>query len=322
MVLTSLIAGLLMSFIPPADSALVAKEVGLRNVTHYVGHGQYSGIAFLGGTQYAVVHDKLNGGGIVYFSFRINADGTVGPVSKMVPSGTAASKVSGLDNEGVAYNPTRGLLYVSAESDQSIREYRPDGTPTGRRFAVPADLGADKIKGNNGFEALTYNAYTERFWTTTESELKADAAHPGRLVLQSFGPYGEPGERYYYQMDAPSKTASQAAAANAYVHGVPALAALDDGRIIVMEREVFARLKSLSAFSIIKLYVVNPADGAATLKKKLLLEFRTSGLNLANYEGMCIGPILPDGSHTLVLIADTQDGKGWADEYIKVIKFK
>ena len=43
-------------------------------------------------------------------------------------------------------------------------------------------------------------------------------------------------------------------------------------------------------------------------------------MSLANYEGMCLGPTLPDGRRCLVLIPDSQGGKdGLTSEYVKVI---
>lgn len=306
-------------------------ETGFADVTASVGVGEYSGITYISGTQYAVVHDKLNGGGIVLYNITINDDGTVGDVSKSIPTGTSSSAVTDIDNEGIAYVPgSPGTLFVSAEAEQSIIEYDLDGNPTGRSLTIPADMAVDKISSNKGFESLTYNATTELFWTTTESELAKDAAKPGLLRLQSFGNDLKAAGRYLYQMDVPSKTSEEAAAATSYVFGVPALAALDDGRIIVLEREVFVASgsvmeKAMNSFTTMKLYVVNPsADGSGILRKTLLTSFSTQPLssNFANYEGMCVGPTV-SGSKTLVLIPDSQNGSsGLTKEYVKVITFK
>ena len=306
-------------------------ETGFANVTASVGAGEYSGITYIGGTQYAVVHDKLNGGGVVLYDITINDDGTVGYVSKSIPTGTSSYAVTDMDNEGIAYVSSSGTLFVSAEADQCIKEYDLDGNPTGRSLTIPADMAVDKISSNKGFESLTYNATTELFWTTTESELTKDAAMPGLLRLQSFGNDLKVASRYLYQMDAPSKTSEEAAAASSYVFGVPALAAMDDGRIIVLEREVFVASgsvveKAMNSFTTMKLYVVKPsADGSGILRKTLLKSFSTQPLssNFANYEGMCVGPTLSDGSKTLVLIPDSQNGSsGLTQEYVKVITFK
>ena len=113
--------------------------------------------------------------------------------------------------------------------------------------------------------------------------------------------------------------------------GVPALAALGDGRIIVLEREVFVASghlmeKYMNSFTTMKLYVVNPSsDGSGILRKSLLKSFITkpSDANFANYEGMCVGPTLSDGSIALVLIPDSQNGSsGLTKEDVKVITMK
>ena len=315
----------------PGYGFATVAETGFADVTASVGAGEYSGITYISGTQYAVVHDKLNGGGIVLYNIEINDDGTVGAVSKSVPTGTSESGVTGMDNEGITYVSGSGTLFVSAEADQSIREYYMDGNPTGRSLTIPEDMAVGKISSNKGFESLTYNAATDLFWTTTESELAKDAANPGLLRLQSFGNDLKAANRYLYQMDAPSKTSEEAAAATSYVFGVPALAALDDGRIIVLEREVFVASgnyaeMAMNSFTTMKLYVVKPsADGSGILRKTLLKSFSTQPLssNFANYEGMCVGPTLSDGSKTLVLIPDSQNGSsGLTKEYVKVITFK
>lgn len=314
----------------PGYSFTTVTEAGIaNNVTASVGAGEYSGISYIGGTQYAVVHDKLNGGGIVLYNITIKDDGTVGDVSKSIPTGTSSSAVTNMDNEGVAYVPgTPGTLFVSAEADQSIREYDLTGAPTGRSLVVPEDLAVGKITSNKGFEALTYNATTELFWTVTESELAKDAATAGLLRLQSFDTDLKAAGRYLYQMDSPTQSS---ASASSYVFGVPALAALDDGRIIVLEREVYVANgdvweKAAYSFTKTNLYVVKPSeDGSGILRKSLLMNFITKPLdgNFANYEGMCVGPTLSDGSIALVLIPDSQNGSGGlTEEYVKVITVK
>ena len=277
-----------------------------------MGLGQYSAITWLGDNHYAVVHDKEKGGGIVLFDFDISDDGTIGGVTRTVPAGTSGSAVTNMDNEGIAYFNSK--LYVSAEADQSIREYDMTGAPTGNSFTIPADMATGKITSNAGFEALTYNATTHLFWTTTEAALPKDNYMARLHRLQSFGEDMQPAKRYLYQMDAPqfsSKGTTQ------YVHGISAMTALDDGRLVVLEREVYVPNNPLSSRGITKLYVVDPVnDTAGILRKSLLTTIDTNMLNLANYEGMCLGPTLNDGSRCLVLIADSQ---GTAYEMLQVV---
>ena len=79
-----------------------------------------------------------------------------------------------------------------------------------------------------------------------------------------------------------------------------------------------------NAFANTKLYLVDPSgDTAGILRKSLLTSFSTNGFNLANYEGMCLGPTLGDGSRCLVLIPDSQGGMGGlTSEYIRVVTLR
>ena len=316
--------------VPEYGFTAVTEKNAFNPSTTDVPSGQYSGITWLGGTRYAVVHDKLKGGGIVFFDIAIDDSGAVTSVTSEIPEATSSSDVSSKDNEGIAYVPgTPGTLFVSAEKDQSIREYDLDGNPTGNTLPVPADMKKSFITKNHGFEALTYNAETGLFWTVTEAPLLKDAPIGRILRLQSFTSARKAGERFLYRMDEPTKTDEEASAAKSYVFGAPALAALDDGRLLVLEREVYVPSGNVfemyaNSFTKNKIYAVHPADdGAGVLRKTLVKSFTTSSANLANYEGMCVGPTLPDGSTCLVLVPDSQGGQsGLTKEYVKVITVK
>ena len=330
--------------IPPSDEGAELKErdygfrtvieADVKKVTAQMGSGDYSGITYLGGTRYAVVDDKRRGGGIVLVDMDVNLSGKVEEVSVSVPEGTVSSDISDRDNEGVAYRAGSfgaGTLFVSAEADQSIREYGLDGVPTGRFLAVPDDMARGRIKSNRGFEALTYNEFTGLFWTTTEDVLVQDASEPGLLRLQSFGADLRPAGRFLYKMDRPVMSEAEAVGAESYVFGVPALTALDDGRLIVLEREVFVPKggvlgKLRKSFCRVNLYVVKPtAVASGVLSKTLMCSFTTKPASgrFADYEGMCLGPLVPDGGRTLILISDSQHGAGGVvKDFVKVIVFR
>ena len=310
------------TFVTPEAPApgLTAKPLSAKPLD--IDAGEYSGITHISGNRYAVVDDKLKGGGIVFFSIPIDAYGTVGTVRMQVADGTKQATGKARDCEGIAFERSSGTLYVSSEN-QEIRGYDLNGKETGKTFRIPKDLGSKDIESNRGFESLTYNEATGLFWTTTESPLKKDTFLPNILRLQSFGQDGKPADRYLYQTDEPAKSSANTLA---YVFGVPALTALDDGRLLVLEREVYVPNgnfwdKLQNSFTAMNLYIVDPVhDTAGILRKSLLCSFRTGALDLANFEGMCLGPTLPDGARCLVLIADSQKGSGGlTQEYVKVI---
>lgn len=287
--------------------------------------GQYSGISYVRGNQFVVVDDKARGGGIQSFVMQLDS---LGYLETVLSSGLKSniSGEKGLDNEDIVYASGRHTLFVASEATQTIREYNLSGKPTGAALSIPEEFGVSHITPNRGFEALAYNETTGLFWTTTEVPLIADSLYR----FQSFSAETlEPAKQYLYAAELPAVEQSLTASARAYVFGIPAITALDDGRLLVMEREVYVPQGGLGtlltdSFTAISIYEVDPVRcKAPVLEKKLLLSFRTGALNLANFEGMCLGPVLPDGTQTLLLIADSQDGAyGLVGEYIKVIKLQ
>ena len=310
------------TLLPPEAPAADLDVTPLPTTLLDIEPGEYSGITHISGNRYAVVDDNLKGGGILFFSIPLDGYGNVGTVRMQVADGTAQAAGTARDCEGIAFEPSTATLYVSSE-DQEIRGYDLSGRENGKALRVPKDLDIKNIESNRGFEALTFNAVTGLFWTTTESPLKKDTFLPRILRLQSFGADGEPGERFFYQTGEPLRTS---AGTQAYVFGVPALTALDDGRLLVLEREVYVPKGSFwdklgNSFTKIDIYLVDPVhDTAGILRKSLVYSFRTSALDLANFEGMCLGPVLSDGARPLLLLADSQKGSGGlTNEYVKVI---
>jgi len=303
-------------------SSLSATPAGTASISSFgkttissMPSGQYSGITRIDGDKYAVVHDKYKGGGIIFFNLKISNSGTVSSSSFEIPAGTSGSTVS-RDPEDIVYVPSRNSLFVSGEADQQILEYDMNGQPTGAKLNVPADMGKGKITGNYGFESLGYNAVTGLFWTTTESTLPKDKDYQinscNIVRLQSFRDSDlNPDKRYLYLMDQPEKGPGTNIT---YAFGVPGILALDDGTLIIMEREAYVPMSSyqemLNAMTKIKFYQVDPVnDKGGILAKKLLHTITTDIWAWANYEGLCLGPQI-NGSKTILLVNDSQDRYG------------
>lgn len=271
--------------------------------------GQYSGITPLYGPLYAVVHDKSQGGGLHIFTLPFKADGTLVQARAFELYGNWEGE-PGEDNEDVVYVPETETLWVSAEGDQTIREYDLEGFPTGRKLNVPDTLKA--IRPNAGFEALAYR--NGHFWTTTECPLPGEDFH--RLLRFSLGTLQPESEELYY-MDEPEADAENT---QAYVHGISAMTALPDGRLAILEREIYVPegglREKLRAFANTKIYLIEPEKPQ---EKSLLVRFSSGALSLANFEGMCLGPEI-NGKPSLLLLADSQDGAGGLlPEYLQVI---
>lgn len=199
---------------------------------------------------------------------------------------------------------------------------------------------------NYNFESLAFDSVHQYLWTIPESTLRKDGqpatpqnglANQLRLMRIDWGKMKENRNKegyseqvsskkdsrymttYAYQMDQPSTHKK----ADIYVMGVSELCALSDGQLLVLEREAFIPKIKIGAFCKCKLYLINPLNSeefsmkekfssdTPFLKKRLLTEWKT-GLSLskrsfANYEGMCLGPKLEDGSQVIILLSDSQD---------------
>ena len=294
--------------------------------------GGYSGITWLGDDRYAVVSDNGKDG---FFLFRISID-SIGAVRSAACTEFVGSTMPNHDNEGIAWFAPDSTLFISSERDTQIREFSLQGVPTGRTLPLP-----DVVRGTSpaySLEALTYNAATHRFWTTSESTLEGDGlrADPdngarNRLRIQSFDDSLRAGAQYLYEMDEPMAQVMP----ERFAMGVSALAAPDDGSLLVLEREFAVPESKIGAFVSCRLYQVWPDQeksflptdsiaGKTSMKKTLLTEWMTAiGLlevSLANYEGMCLGPKLPDGRQVLVLISDSQNQyEGVLKDWIKTL---
>ena len=115
-----------------------------------------------------------------------------------------------------------------------------------------------------GLEALTYNAQTHRFWTVSESTLKGDGeqATPengakNKLRLLTFDDSLTLKGQYFYEMDAPEAEL----ASSQYAMGVSALAALDNGQLLVLEREFCVAPSKIGSTVQCRIYRVTPTAG-------------------------------------------------------------
>ena len=136
-------------------------------------------------------------------------------------------------------------------------------------------------------------------------------------------------------MDAPENKKN----AKLHIMGVSDICILEDGRILVLEREAYIPNLRFGAWSNCKIYIVDPSKSSPLkdssqlstsspfIFKSLLWSCKThlsfNGLDWANYEGMCLGPKLKDGSQTILLISDSQNRyKGVLQDWLKVLVIK
>ena len=316
----------------------VVRNLPQKTFPRSVSAGNYSGITHLRDDIYAVVSDKSDSA--LYFKFRIQVNPRTGELEhvenlgfteyvdgfRVSPDGARQATERGFDHEAIA-KVSDSTLVIASEGKFRLKEYpivetlSAATTPRTEglwQWSMPSSA----FYPNYVFESLTYDSVRHCLWTIPESTLREDGVpatpqngNANSLRLMCFdwksgtGAYHPLVSTYKYLMDKPSTDKH----AETYVMGVSELCALPDGQLLVLEREAFIPKAKVGAFCRCKLYVVNPLASSTTsfLPKQLLAEWKTTltlfGRSFANYEGMCLGPQLEDGSQVLILLSDSQD---------------
>ena len=205
--------------------------------------------------------------------------------------------------ESLAFDSVRQYLWTIPEST-----LRKDGQPATPQNGLANQLRLMRFDWGKIKENCNKEEYSEQVSSKEEYSEQESSKKDSRCMTT-----------YAYQMDQPSTYKK----ADIYVMGVSELCALPDGQLLVLEREAFIPKIKIGAFCKCKLYLVNPLNSenfsmkenissdTPFLKKKLLTEWKTSlslsKRSFANYEGMCLGPKLEDGSQVVILLSDSQD---------------
>lgn len=265
--------------------------------------GNYSGIAPLGNNRYAVVSDKSPEDG--FYVFRILTDTIRGRISKIENEGFHSSGLPNRDMEGICYRPSTNTIFISGEKDNEVFEYTLDGQRTGKKLEMPEIF--KQASSNYGLESLTYNERQNIFYTTTERPLKGDSM----LRIQTFDDDLKPQRQYLYLPDAPLS--------GKHIYGVSELYATDDGRLLILERQIRIPRLKMGASTVIRIYETRPSD-SEFLEKSLVTEIHTrmniTSRRFANYEGLCeVSPGI------VLLIADSQNRyKGFLRDWFLLLR--
>jgi hypothetical protein len=183
---------------------------------------------------------------------------------------------------------------------------------------------------NRGLESLTRIPDGSGYWTANEGPLRIDGPEAGESTgavvrLLRLDASMDPGAEYAYPVDGyPARISSPFFLAGNEVSGVSDLAALPDGRLLVLER-AFSGDSTGSADFRNRIYLVDTsaatdvskgalAEGLAgrsyaPARKQRLWEIN-SGLSNSNFEGMALGRELGGGDRLVLLVADNNGGSG------------
>lgn len=321
----------------------VVREFPQKSFSSLVPAGNYSGITHLHDDIYAVVSDKSDSA--LYFNFRIQIDSITGELKRVECLGALEyvdgsrveakhryqPKERGVDHEAIA-KVSDSTLVVSSEGLFRLKEYHivPKDSVQVSDTLWSIHFPAETYYSNYGYESLSYDSVHQILWAMPESVLRQDGepatpqnGNANLLRLLGFDWSTHTHEhplvaRRIYQMDRPTTKKE----AQTYVMGVSEICALPDGQLLVLEREAFIPKVKLGAFCQCKLYVVDPNH--SNLSKTKLTEWKTTltlfGHSFANYEGMCLGPQLSDGSQVLILLSDSQNQyAGVLKDWFKII---
>ena len=282
-----------------------------------------SGITWAGGMQYYAVSDDVftKEVGLYPLTVELSSNG-LSVVSCKIPSPASRIQLAdAYDLEDVAFDSTNGTVWAADETRGTVKEYRVLDGSVVRMLPLPVDLW--RTRSNLGIESLTLSENGKTLWLCTEEALPCDGPRSSpthgttvRLlkytratVADNFSLAGT----YPYTTDAWSQAHDFKGKGR---RGVSGLCMLPDGWLLVLERELsFGGSHALTAAATARLsfaiYHVDVGRGALvapTCKKTKLASGGGSVFTSGNFEGICLGPSLPNGQRSVLLISDAGDG--------------
>lgn len=254
-------------------------------------------------------------------TFLTDKDGRTYPKGSIEPEGIALTPQQSVFIAGVGVARDLMAPFVQ-EFDLKTGQMR-QSLPIPERYLPDAAGELSRgVQETSAFESLTLNptgtipASGEPFrvFTATESALKQDLDPPSsekraksRFLhyLISFGPPILISE-YFYPLDPPPLHATS--------HGLVELLAVDQGgHFLSLERSrgqlgFNVRIFQMSSGGATDTSQIaslkGELKGIEPVKKKLLLDLNELGIPLDNLQGMTLGPRLPDGTQSLLLVSD------------------
>ena len=272
----------------------------------------------------------IEGGHLAGFHIRATiplrrADGSLFPPPP--PNSRGENAPNAVDGEGVAYAADTRSVFWSSEGNYatgrapSITEARPDGRMK-RMLPSPAFAvtSADRTSGprdNSDFEALCLSPDKRFLWVGMEFALLQDSDLPDDTrtsvtrITKLDRKTGSVVGQFAYPVG-PRPGGAPTAPGVADGPGLVECAALPDGRLLTLERSYTpgrgnnSRVYLIDARGADDIAATPSIAGASPrpVAKTLALDVNTTGVLMDNYEGMAIGPVLPDGRRLLLMVSD------------------
>lgn len=277
-----------------------------------------SGIAKINDNEYYVVNDKF---GLLH-KVEIGMNRETGAVTNFVRKKTV--KLEGrIDIEAVVWDRVNNVVTIVDERDCTIRSFNPETGKEVAKIEIPEVYHSSSRIVNASFESLAMSPDGLSLWTCNESALRKDGAEASaksgsdvriqRFRRKDFKSLWEPdGQWCYHTEKNPSINLG-----NKRVCGIAELLVMPDGKVIALERRLKVakwRLPTIVC-GLYEIDFTNATDTSAIPKlceaeikrveKKCLY---TANTGFAVYEGMCFGPKLNDGTQTLILVSDGDEG--------------
>ena len=316
----------------PTGFAFGGTEVGgLSAITYDAGRGVY----------YALSDDRSSIDPARYYTLSIDLSGGkleegdihfLGVTTLLDPAGEPFAPNS-VDPEGIAFHPG-GTLFIASEGDANalidpfVNEFDLSGLELGElpipEKYLPTLDQSSGIRNNLAFESLTIVPALDFLYTATENALYQDgpAADIDQESLSRILEFdletGEPVHEYVYLVSAVPGVPEPPDAFR--TNGLVELLALDNnGTLLALERAF-----SSGVGNTVKLYEVLsqgaldvssqfdlfweeegiPFEIDPLVTKHELLNIADLGITPDNLEGMALGPTLPDGRKSLILVSD------------------
>lgn len=234
-----------------------------------------------------------------------------------------------LDLEGIVVTPD-GFVVASEKGPRVL-----DVDRSGKlRRDIPLPDHFRMARENKSLESLTMSPNGRYLFTTTEEALSCDGAiatpkEGTRVRILRMSPRGGDVEEHAYMTDPAPHEAGD--------YGIADLAALSDDDLLVLERGWArgagntARIYRVSLADPVTSCLATPAltADAPVLAKQLVVDLArlvVTGLPktkqkqesplLDNYEGLAVGPRLPDGRQSLILVSDDN---GRSDQFARIV---